>query len=802
MLRAPQEAHNKNPKEEVVSGHLHKTKITKMAAFKDSFFPHTDWPATVFSVDCTGSHAVLGARKGLAFINLENPSVIAKKVTRNSKWECGTTEWNPHISHKHTLVSVSNQKAEIWRWRDGSGTQQQILRAHTRAISDVNWSWYDPQLLSTCSVDQFVYIWDLRDGKKPATSLQTVVGASQVKWNREDRHVLATSHDGDIRVWDLRKGNAPVVYITAHLSKVHGIDWSYNSSMALATCSNDSTVKLWNTQNPQQPEAKLNASYPVWRARYTPFGHGLVTVVVPQLRRGEHSLCLWNTANMTSTVPPPVHTFDGHTDVVLDFHWRSQSVDGEDQFQLISWSKDNCLRMWSLEPRIISACSENPQSDHTEMSSSVEVLSTGSPSYGSFEIMSEKRSSIPQTIQQEFALINVNIPNVTVEQMDASQRCCTVSVTSGPHVTLSIHFPAMYPNNAIPSFEFTPDTALSLSTKTKLIKTLRETAQSHVKLNQTCLEPCLRQLVSHVEGLTLLRLEMIFPENNSICRGIVRTSIQDFAFKFKGSSIDIYFSRFLLLYIVFHFIPLKLLLPKSFRSKEPWMIYSQHGFHSEISSHSEDCLVFDPDKIHDSSSSLSTFLARYEKEGWTPPAPKLKKTAWTWTSDEEKESNRLALSIPDIGYITKSKTCCSSSETESEQQVPRPRRVRKRKTNKEVEKKEEKLLMVSVGCMTDKIKSPLHNIEKRNEIDVNKASDRKRANSHVNKASSSLRSLKKGSFKERLSFDLANISFKEKKKEKKLDESGITGTKAVKYGLVAMGVGLGGYLIYKACTRN
>jgi len=25
-----------------------------------------------------------------------------------------------------------------------------------------------------------------------------------VKWNREDRHVLATSHDGDIRVWDLR----------------------------------------------------------------------------------------------------------------------------------------------------------------------------------------------------------------------------------------------------------------------------------------------------------------------------------------------------------------------------------------------------------------------------------------------------------------------------------------------------------------------------------------------------------------------------------------------------------------------
>ncbi|KAK3739928.1 hypothetical protein QZH41_015973, partial [Actinostola sp. cb2023] len=377
--------------QEVVSGSSHESKIDKMAAFyKDACIPHYDWP--------------------------------------------------------------SNQKAEIWRWRDGSGTQQQILRAHTRAISDVNWSWYDPQLLSTCSVDQFVYIWDLRDGKKPATSLQTVVGASQVKWNREDRHVLATSHDGDIRVWDLRKGNAPVVYITAHLSKVHGIDWSYNSGTALATCSNDSTVKLWNTQNPQQPEAKLNASYPVWRARYTPFGYGLVTVVVPQLRRGEHSLCLWNTVNMTSTVPPPVYTFEGHGDVVLDFHWRSQMVEGEDQFQLISWSKDNCLRMWSLEPRIIAACSDNPQGDHTEISSSAEALSSGSPNgIGSFEKLGERRLSlsIPQTLQQEFALINVNIPNVTVEQ------------------------------------------------------TLRETAQSHVKLNQTCLEPCLRQLVSHVEELTI-----------------------------------------------------------------------------------------------------------------------------------------------------------------------------------------------------------------------------------------------------------------------------------------------------------
>lgn len=30
--------------------------------------------------------------------------------------------------------------------------------------SDLNWSWFDPQLLATCAMDQYIYIWDLRYG--------------------------------------------------------------------------------------------------------------------------------------------------------------------------------------------------------------------------------------------------------------------------------------------------------------------------------------------------------------------------------------------------------------------------------------------------------------------------------------------------------------------------------------------------------------------------------------------------------------------------------------------------------------
>lgn len=60
-----------------------------------------------------------------------------------------------------------------------------------------------------------------------------------------------------------------------------------------------------------------------------PFGEGLVTVTVPQLHRRENSLSLWNILDINSPVVSPVNTFVGHSDVVLEFQWRSQRLDGE-----------------------------------------------------------------------------------------------------------------------------------------------------------------------------------------------------------------------------------------------------------------------------------------------------------------------------------------------------------------------------------------------------------------------------------------------------------------------------------------
>lgn len=49
---------------------------------------------------------------------------------------------------------------------------------------------------------------------------RVIAGSSQVRWNTLSPNMLATAHDGDIKIWDQRKGNSPMQYIAAHLTKV------------------------------------------------------------------------------------------------------------------------------------------------------------------------------------------------------------------------------------------------------------------------------------------------------------------------------------------------------------------------------------------------------------------------------------------------------------------------------------------------------------------------------------------------------------------------------------------------------
>uniref|UniRef100_G3PZZ6 WD repeat domain 59 n=1 Tax=Gasterosteus aculeatus aculeatus TaxID=481459 RepID=G3PZZ6_GASAC len=470
-----------------------------------------DAQATAMSVDCLGSHAVLSGRRFLYMVNLEAPSEPPRKIGRQSKWDVGTVQWNPHRSESHVFAASSNQRVDLYSWRGGCGEVHTSLQGHTRVISDLDWSWFEPELLVTSSVDTYIYIWDTRDTRKPTVALSAVAGASQVKWNRKNQNLLASSHDGDVRIWDKRKPNTAAEYLAAHLSKIHGLDWHPDNEFILATSSQDNSVRFWDFRQPRKYLNILSCQVPVWKARYTPFCNGLVTVMVPQLRR-ENSLLLWNTLDLNS----PVHAFVGHDDVVLEFQWRPQKQGSKD-YQLVTWSRDQTLRIWRVDPQLQKLCVSDGGEELTEaMSLAVEEetsLVSQEPG-GQFRVglnannlhdqdaalSSVGGSGVPQTLQQEFSLVNLQIRNVDVE-MDALNRSCVVSAHFGSHqVHLVVKFPAQYPNNAAPTFQFVSPTTIPSATKTKIQKILTDTSLQKVKRNQNCLEPCVRQLVSCLES--------------------------------------------------------------------------------------------------------------------------------------------------------------------------------------------------------------------------------------------------------------------------------------------------------------
>ncbi len=223
-----------------------------------------------------------------------------------------------------------------------SSAIEHVLHAHTRAITDINWSPFHPEIVASSSVDTWTWVWDLRmsgtsDGggrRKPAQGYSAWNAAvTQVKFNRASEHRLASSCDNKVLIWDDRKGSLPLATIEAHESKIYGIDWSRDTSLGLdklVTCSLDRTVKFWDLASDTsqaaigarelvtEAESIIETRTPVWRARHLPFGNGVMTL--PQ--RGDTTLSMW----ARDLPEEPQATFAGHTDIVKEYLFRTKVV--------------------------------------------------------------------------------------------------------------------------------------------------------------------------------------------------------------------------------------------------------------------------------------------------------------------------------------------------------------------------------------------------------------------------------------------------------------------------------------------
>ena len=144
-------------------------------------------PSTsVMSLDSTGEQVLLASKHALHIVDLSSPKYPFKHSRKSVKWEVNAAQWSPHKSKSDTFVVTRNLVAEIYRCMEGKIDHLSSLQSHTRAITDLDWSPFDCNLLLTCSADGYAYLWDTRIGSSPVQIFETphCCSASQVKWNK------------------------------------------------------------------------------------------------------------------------------------------------------------------------------------------------------------------------------------------------------------------------------------------------------------------------------------------------------------------------------------------------------------------------------------------------------------------------------------------------------------------------------------------------------------------------------------------------------------------------------------------
>lgn len=326
---------------------------------------HVDGLVGSATISPSGRDVALASPEGLAIIDLDSPWSPPRRLSSHGlPWLVVDVQWSPFAFRDYWVASTANHRCLVWNLnlRDDStsGAIEHSLQGHSRAITDINFSAHHPDLLATCAVDGYVHCWDLRRPRQPAlTFCDWFAGATQVKYSRQDPFIIASSHDRWLHIWDERKSSEPLRSISAHTSKIYGIDWNRFIATSIVTCSLDKSIKFWDySKGEDVPERVIRTDFPVWRARHTPFGWGLLAM--PQNEPGHLYLFDRRPNPDTPNDGPvePVATFEGHGDhKVKEFLWRSRGGidDGLDnrEFQMVSWGEDNKLRLARPEPSVL-----------------------------------------------------------------------------------------------------------------------------------------------------------------------------------------------------------------------------------------------------------------------------------------------------------------------------------------------------------------------------------------------------------------------------------------------------------------
>uniref|UniRef100_A0A6B2LA89 Peroxin-7 n=1 Tax=Arcella intermedia TaxID=1963864 RepID=A0A6B2LA89_9EUKA len=153
--------------------------------------------------------------------------------------------WDPRSAGRFASAS-GDWTVRIWDLRDQRATLN--IRAHPTEVLTVDWNKYQDHILFSGSVDKSIKMWDLRQPANPLTELHGhKYAVRRLRCSPHNGNVVASvSYDRRYHLWDVSKGEAPLVVGSEHHSEfVVGCDFSLFVEGLVATCGWDCAIAVW-----------------------------------------------------------------------------------------------------------------------------------------------------------------------------------------------------------------------------------------------------------------------------------------------------------------------------------------------------------------------------------------------------------------------------------------------------------------------------------------------------------------------------------------------------------------------------
>ncbi|KAK4726191.1 hypothetical protein R3W88_031108 [Solanum pinnatisectum] len=287
------------------------------------------------SGDSTARIWTIGDGPGNSTIQRMPPNVKVLKHLESRATEenndVTTLDWNS----KGTLLATGSYDGQARIWTR-SGLLLKTLNKHEGTIFSLKWNKKGDYLLSG-STDRTAVVWNVKSGESKQ-QFNFNSGMLDVDWLDNNSFAVGST---DNKIYVCKVGeNQPVKRFSGHKNEINAIQWDPSGSL-LASCSEDTTVKIWSMKKDVCLLDFREHSKEINTIKWSPTGAGT---------SNPNKKLLLASASFDSTVKlwdveqgRLLHSLNGHREVVYSVAFSPNSD------YVASGSLDKCMNIWSVK---------------------------------------------------------------------------------------------------------------------------------------------------------------------------------------------------------------------------------------------------------------------------------------------------------------------------------------------------------------------------------------------------------------------------------------------------------------------